>query len=113
MRVVRDVPAAEAYINSHLDHTSYHLLIWIRRNYHGSYVRIPDANKASILSAALVHAQSFNEWGILLKEGSLEGDPAIALVETGEEALPFIEALLDNHTPALLDGSAAATASIV
>jgi hypothetical protein len=107
-----DLSAAEAHIDSYQDHRSYHLLFAIRKRYPGAYERIPDKYKASILCAALTHAPALNEWGYLMKKDCREGEPAQALVETGVVAIPFLKSLLDDHRPALLEGSQAATLSL-
>jgi hypothetical protein len=106
-----DVPAAQSYINAHPDHTSYHLLCAIRRDYPRAYRCIGDTEKASILCAALTQGRELNEWGILKEETCLEGEPAKALVETGTAALPFLSVLLDDKSPRRFTGSIEATMS--
>jgi hypothetical protein len=106
-----DLPAAEAHINSHPDHSSFHLLMATRRKYPGRYMQLRTECKASVFCDALTHADVLNEWGYLMEGGCREGEPALALIETGIAAIPFLRELLEDQSPALLDGPSAGTLS--
>jgi len=102
---------AAAYSTSHPDHTAFHLLFALRRDYPDIYTRIPHSSRADVLCAALGHVSSLNDWGYLEPEGSLDGEAATALVEIGQEALACLRPLLDDKRSAPLFGSELATLS--
>ena len=105
-----DVKAARAYVDSHLDHTSYHVLFALRRQAPEAYKEIPNGTKAAILTAALGQINYLNDWGYLLPpDGSHDDEAARALLETGKDAIEPLKKLLDDRKPAPLFGSQAAT----
>src|SRR5262249_18019189 len=99
-----DVPAAQDYIKAHPDHTAYHLLFAIRHDYPSVYSRISSSQKAAVLCDALTHTHGAGEWGYMAENYRELGDPAQALVETGHAALPFLGALLGDHSPVGIAG---------
>jgi len=74
------------------------------------YEDIPTGTKAKVLVSGLRHAGVMNEWGYL-DVGGCEGPAAEALLELGQDAIPFLMPVLNDARPALLSGSEDATAS--
>src|SRR5207253_2951789 len=56
---------------------------------------------------------TLNDWGFLTTSGPDDDFSANALLELGQESLPGLRSLLDNADPAYLDGSKAATGSML
>jgi hypothetical protein len=97
--------AADEYIRSHNDHSSYHLLFCLKRNFPQRYGDLPESLKADILCDYLSHAKHFNDWGYLAPKEPYDGEAAQALLATGRTALPNLEHLLEDRRSAPLFGS--------
>jgi hypothetical protein len=106
-----DVSPAEIYILSHPDYTSYHLLFAIRTSFPERYACLSPETKAAVLCSTLQHVLVLNDWGCL-DDPSCDGEAALALLETGSAAIPFLQKILDDDADAFLEGSADATVSI-
>lgn len=106
-----EIDAVQAYIGSHADHSTYHLLFALRRLAPAAYERLPNETKARVLADALAHQTYLNDWGYLDPGGSHDGEAAQALLALGADALPALTPLLDDDSPAMLFGSEAATLS--
>jgi hypothetical protein len=102
---------AEAYVSSHPDWTSYHILMALRDHYPASYDRLSVTTKAAVLCSALARTTVHNDWGYLDSEGSWESGSAQALLALGPSALRYLRPLLDDRTRAYLAGSKEATTS--
>jgi len=100
-------------VNSHQDHSAYHVLGLLRRSFPDAYRNLPGAVKAPVLCDALSHLTFFNDWGYLAPDESHDGEAALALLELGEAALPCLIPLLDESKAAPLFGSEPATMSTV
>lgn len=111
--LVGEVPAFLAYIATNSDYRSYHLLFALRRDHRKVYNDIPASVRVSILSSTLKKTDCLNDWGDLRLELAdfLEYEPASALLEIGQTAVPFLIPLLDDSAPATLEGSEEATES--
>ncbi len=101
---------ASAYVAAHPDHSSYHLLLALRRRSPEAYAKLPATTRAAVLCAALGHLTTFNDWGHLATI-PVEGPPTEALIETGRDALLCLAPLLDDRRPAPFYGSKDATVS--
>lgn len=108
-----DVREALAYIRSHVDYSSYHLLLALRKYYPGVYKKISSEEKSAILCSALNNTICLNDWGVLKARDSFDDQSAKALLETGKVALKYLAPMLDNDSPALLSGSQEAFTSEV
>jgi hypothetical protein len=106
-----EVSRAQSYIVSHPDYSSYHLLLSLRSDFSAAYARIPNSTKLAILCDVFKRALTLNDWGDLSGNG-YEDKAALALLETGLEALPHITPLLDDRTPVSLSGSEERTISV-
>src|SRR5262249_51915699 len=59
-----DFEAALQYVTSHADHTSFHVLFALRKEFPGVYaVNIPANTKAAVLSSGLARSVGINLWG--------------------------------------------------
>jgi hypothetical protein len=100
-------------VSSRQDHSAYHVLFLLRRSFPEAYRNLPSAVKAQVLCDALTHLIFFNDWGYLAPDQSHDGEAALALLESGEAALPCLIPLLDESKAAPLFGSEPATLSSV
>jgi hypothetical protein len=99
------------YINSHPDHTAYHLLFALRKGAPDAYSDVPKTSKARVLCDAMRHQIYLNDWGYLDPGNSFDGPAAQALLEAGDDALRPLLSLLDDARSARLFGSEEATLS--
>jgi hypothetical protein len=107
----RDADGALARILAAADHSSYHLLLALRRLAPDRYARVPASQAAAILASALGHLTYLNDWGYLDPGGSYDGEAMEALVETGDAAVRALRETIDDDRPAPLFGSEEATLS--
>jgi hypothetical protein len=108
-----DIPEALAYIKTHADYTSYHLLLAVRKYHPASYKDVANDDKAAILCSALANSIFLNDWGYLDPSESYDGESAKALLETGKVALKSLTPMLADGKEAPLFGSEEATMSHV
>jgi hypothetical protein len=101
---------AEGRIRRVPDHTSFHLMLALRKHAPARYACIPDSVKAAVFCDTLAHQVCMNDW-YNLDSDRTERDFEIDLIATGEVALPKLVPLLDNSEPALSEGSQEATQS--
>jgi len=105
-------PAAESYVRTHPNFTSYHLLRALHDHYPESYAHLPAATRAAVLCSALARVSDLNDWGTLDEPGAAyDSFSAKVLLKVGTEALPYLRLLLDDQNPAWVGGSEAAMAS--
>ncbi len=107
----RDWQAAEEYVRSHADRSSYLLLLALRTERPEVFDRIPPVTRSAILCDGLAHVKYLNDWGYLNPGGSYDDLAAVALLEAGSSGLPHLERILDNLQTAPLSGSEEATIS--
>jgi len=109
----QDVPAFLDHISKHSDYRSYHLLFALRRDHRDIYNKIPVSICATILSSTLEKIDCLNDWGDLRLEPEdyLDYEPVKALLDIGKPAVPYLLPLLEDNTPATLEGSEEATDS--
>jgi hypothetical protein len=96
------------YVRHHPDASAYHVLFAIQARSPEAYARIPAAERAAVLCAALAYLVYLNDWGHLTVAVK-DGPPAQALLATGTAARPGLVRLLDDRRPAPFFGSADAT----
>jgi hypothetical protein len=112
----RDVPEALLYIGKHADYSSFYVLLAVRKYYAPSYRHVPNEVKSEILCSALTNMPLLNDFGILGRgEADIfadNTDGALALRETGKEALKWLQPMLGDDRPAPLGGSDEAKASL-
>jgi hypothetical protein len=112
----RDVPEALAYIRKHDDYSSFYVLLAVRKYYAASYRHVPNEVKSGILCSALKNMPLLNDFGELGRGAADvwadDADGALALRETGKEALKWLQPMLDDDRPAPLGGSDEAKASL-
>lgn len=101
--------AAVERIGSRPDHSSFLLLLALRRDAREAYDALPASTRAAVLCAGLRGNVALNDFGVLDTDGSRDGHAARALIETGGVTVPLLAALLDDRSPAGLDGSEEST----
>jgi hypothetical protein len=101
----QDVAEADKYLNSHPDYTSYHTLLAFKKCYNAVYYRLPPSIRARILCSALHNTRVMNDWGLLSPEGAYDDLSALALLESGPEAIPLLVPILDDTTKVGVNGS--------
>ncbi len=110
-----DLKKALAFISTHKNSESYHLLFSVRKDYPTEYKEIPKADRAAILCSGLKNVRVVTDWGMLdgQKPTTTPGfsDPAVALIELGKEALPCLTLMLTDKKAAQVEGFGAATIS--
>ena len=108
-RVLSDAQifAALAYIAEHPDHSAWHVLMAIRRDAPDKYALIPGSTRAQTLCAGLAKVTYGNDWGVYAITYASDGPAALALIETGATAIPFLLELLGNTERIPLLGSTA------
>ena len=95
-----DIVEAVSYIKKQPNFNSYHLLLKLQ--HYKAYASISNQTKAQVLCSTLGLGVDFGDWGQVVPRGSMfrvvssERIAASALIVTGEPALPFLRALLDN-----------------
>jgi len=111
-----DLAEALLYIKSHGDYSSVYLLLAVRKYYAASYRHVPIAIKGEILCSALKAMPLVNDFGVLERDAADicadDADGALALRETGKEALKWLLPMLDDDRPAPLGGSEEARESL-
>ena len=103
---VTELPQGTAsYVIGHPDHTSYHLLLLMRQLDLPTYRSVGADIRARILCSTLQKCKLMNDWGVLDPESCYDGIAAMAILELGVNALPYLKPILDDERRALLFGS--------
>jgi hypothetical protein len=109
-----ELKEAEAYVRQHKDHTSYLVLLVMRKKHPHVYKKLPEADRAAVLCSGLAKNMFLNEWGHLGDYDYVKDcEPVKAVRELGKAAVPYLTPLLDDRKRAPFSGSADATASKV
>lgn len=95
------------------DHTSYHLLLYLKKHAPEELHAIPQPLQATVLCDALNHVTYCNDFGYLEPSESFTKTSGKMLVLLGEAALPPLREMLNNNKEAPLFGMEEATLSSI
>jgi hypothetical protein len=102
--------AATEQVREHPDASSLVLLLALRRHAPETYAELPGDARAQVLVSALRELRFLDDFSWMEPEGhGWDSTAAQALLELGDAAVRPLIDLLDDHRPAPLSGSEAAT----
>ena len=102
---LEETKQSRKYIEQHPGIESYLLLGWLYQHATDKYAQIDGLARAKVLSAGLENVTFLNDFGVLEPEESFFKSSSYALLELGEQVIPFLKPILKNDNSAPLFGS--------
>jgi hypothetical protein len=100
-----DIPQVQSYIKMNPNHSSYHLLLALKKHHPEEFKKIPTVAKAQVLCSTLEKTEWLNDWSVLDPSDSVDFESANALLEIGKESIQYLVPLLSDTNGAPLEGS--------
>lgn len=100
-----EVTAAKWYARRYQDMSAYVPLMALWRHAVEEWIAVDPGGRAEILCKALAEMRWLNDFAVLHPDRSDLGPSGVALVMTGQEAIPYLAGLLTDSSPGRLTGS--------